>query len=77
MNSAQIGKWLLVTGLALAAVGALVWLAGATGLPLGRLPGDVNVERDRFSFHVPIVTCIVLSILLTIVINLLLRFFGK
>jgi hypothetical protein len=37
-------------------------------LPLGRLPGDIHIVRDGFSFHFPIVSCIVVSVVLTIVL---------
>ena len=40
---------------------------------LGRLPGDVHVERDHFSFHFPIVTCLVVSAVLTLLLNLFFR----
>jgi hypothetical protein len=77
MDVSQIGKWLLVAGLVLAAVGALVWLAGRTGLPLGRLPGDIRIERGGFSCFVPIATSIVLSLLLTLVLNVIVRLLNR
>ncbi len=55
---------LIVIGLLIAAIGA-VWLL-APHIPwLGRLPGDIAVEREGFRFYFPIVTCIILSLLLT------------
>ena len=68
----EIGKFLVVAGLGLAAVGALLWSGFGKGW-LGQLPGDVNYSKGNFSFHFPIVTCIIVSILLT----LLLRLFRK
>ena len=59
---------LVVAGLALAAVGVLLWLGRGF-----RLPGDILVERGNFRFGFPIVTCIVLSIVLTILLNLFRR----
>lgn len=54
----------------------LLWpLIGRLGL--GRLPGDIAVERENFSFHFPIVTMIVVSVVLTILINVILRVIGK
>ena len=54
---------LIVVGLLILAVGiAWPWIAR---LGLGRLPGDINVERDGWSFHFPIVTSIVISLVLT------------
>ena len=69
------GRFLLVTGLVLAAVGALLILAPKIpGLDrLGRLPGDFIVERGPVTVFIPIVSSIVISVLLTIVLNLILR----
>jgi hypothetical protein len=64
-----MGKLLVFAGIVLVVLGLLVmW-----GVPLGRLPGDVVIRRGNFSFSFPIVTCIVLSVILT----LLFRFFGR
>ncbi len=63
------GRTLLIIGLVIAAVGGLMML----GLPLGRLPGDIVVERERGSFYFPIVTCIVLSVLATLVLSVFRR----
>lgn len=52
-----MGALLVVIGLAIAALGGLIWL----GLPLGRLPGDIAVERGGFHLYVPITTCLLLS----------------
>lgn len=69
------GRFLLVTGLVLTAVGALLILAPR--IPgfdrLGRLPGDFVVERGSLTIFVPIVSSLVISVLLTIVLNLILR----
>lgn len=68
----SLGKILIVSGLVLVVIGVGVLLAGR--LPwLGRLPGDIHIQRDGFSFHFPVVTCILLSIILTIILNLFFR----
>ncbi|MFP4058088.1 MAG: DUF2905 domain-containing protein [Candidatus Brocadiia bacterium] len=72
-----LGKWMILAGAVLAALGLLVWLGGKAGLPFGSLPGDIRIRRDRFSLYLPIVTCIVLSVLLTVVLNVLIRLFRK
>jgi hypothetical protein len=77
MDLSTIGKWIIFSGLAIAGLGMLVWFLGKTGLPLGRLPGDLSIERPGFSFHFPIVTAIIISIVLTVVLNLLIRLFHK
>lgn len=61
----ELGKLLVIAGLSLAALGTLLWLGRGW-----RLPGDIFVERGNFSFAFPIVTCLVLSIVVTILLNL-------
>ena len=64
-----MGKVLLIGGLLIAVLGALMML----GLPLGRLPGDITIRRGNGTFYFPIVTCLVLSVLFTLVMALLRR----
>jgi hypothetical protein len=65
------GKILVAIGIAIAAIGALAWLAPGSLRWMGRLPGDVR--GDHFAF--PIVTCLVVSVVATIVLNVLVRLF--
>ena len=60
-----MGKFLIVIGLVIAAAGVLISL----GVPLGRLPGDISYRRGNVSFHFPIVTSIVVSIILTLLFS--------
>ncbi len=64
-----MGKTVLLIGLGIAAFGLVMML----GVPLGRLPGDIYVRRDSFSFYVPITSSIVVSIVLTLVLALFRR----
>ena len=57
----------MILGLILAAVGLLLWSGLARGW-LGRLPGDIHYTKGNFSFYFPIVTCVILSLLLTLVL---------
>jgi hypothetical protein len=60
----DIGKWFVVLGVLLVAAGALLWFGPK--IPwLGRLPGDISVERPGFKSYFPLATCIVLSLVLT------------
>lgn len=70
-----IGRLLLVAGLVLAAVGLLLMVAPhVPGLDrLGRLPGDIFVQRGNTTIFIPIVSSIVLSVLLTLILNLIFR----
>ena len=73
---ADFGRMLVILGVVLIAVGGLLWLGGAVGgkVPfLGRLPGDIHVERGNWSFYFPLTTSIILSIVLTLVLTLLFR----
>lgn len=65
----KLGQILILVGLATAAIGGLMVL----GVPLGRLPGDIVVQRGSFSFYLPLTTCIVVSILLTLLVALVRR----
>ena len=64
---AGLGKTLIYLGLLLVVVGLILSLAGK--LPwLGHLPGDISIERERFSFYFPLATCIVISVILSLVL---------
>ncbi len=69
-----LGKYLFFSGLFLTVLGALVWGAGRLGFPLGRLPGDVNWQGENTRVFFPIATCILLSLLLTVLANIIGRF---
>ena len=69
--SPEIGRFLLVIGLVLVVVGGLAALG--VRLPFGRLPGDIAIEGERGGLYIPIVTMIVVSVVLTILLNLLIR----
>ena len=68
----EIGKMLFVFGIALAVLGLLLWSGFGRGW-LGQLPGDINVSRGNFSFHLPIVTCVIISVVLNILLWLFRR----
>jgi hypothetical protein len=70
-----LGKTLIVIGLFLALAGLLLWSTGSVPLinRLGRLPGDIFIRRDNFTFYLPLTTCIVLSIIISLVVGLLRR----
>jgi hypothetical protein len=73
----NIGRFLMIGGVVLFVIGVLVFLGAKVGLPFGRLPGDIRIERDGFSFYFPLGSSILISILLTILINVILRLFRK
>lgn len=67
---------LVVMGGLIAALGAAFLLADRFPF-LGRLPGDIHVEGKSASFHFPVVTCLIVSVVLTVALNVLLRFLRK
>lgn len=68
----SMGKTLMMFGIILLVIGAIFYFGGKFG-SFGRLPGDIHVERENFSFHFPIVTSIIVSIIATILLNLFTR----
>jgi hypothetical protein len=65
----SLGRLLLIFGVVLVLVGGLLLLAGKVPF-LGRLPGDIVIERKNFTFYFPLATSILLSILLTLLLSL-------
>jgi Protein of unknown function (DUF2905) len=70
-STGQLGKILIVAGVLIAAIGAVVLLGGRVGL--GRLPGDIVYRKGSFTFYLPWVTCLLLSLVLTLVLSLFRR----
>ena len=67
-----MGKFLIFTGIIIIIFGLI--LIFAPKIPyLGRLPGDIIIQRKNFTFYFPLVTCIILSLVLTIILNLIFR----
>lgn len=72
----DLGKWIVLTGAVLLVVGGLIWLMGKVPL-LGRLPGDIRIERGNMSCFFPLTTMIILSVVLTVILNIVLRLTRK
>ncbi|MDD9940560.1 MAG: DUF2905 domain-containing protein [Myxococcales bacterium] len=67
----SLGRYLVITGLVLAAVGVLLVVGERVGL--GKLPGDIVWKRKNTTIYIPIVTSVLLSVVLTLLLNLFLR----
>jgi hypothetical protein len=65
----EMGKLVVIIGVIITLVGLVVW-SGFAPKWLGRLPGDIRIEREHSGFYFPIVTCIVLSILLSLLFSI-------
>ncbi|PYJ72616.1 MAG: DUF2905 domain-containing protein [Verrucomicrobia bacterium] len=61
----ELGKLVVISGVIVTLVGLVLW-SGLGPKWLGRLPGDIRIEREHATFYFPIVTCIILSILLSL-----------
>ena len=66
-----MGKLLLLVGVVLAVTGATILIASKLGM--GRLPGDILIRRDNFTFYMPLGLMLLLSLVLTLVLNLVAR----
>jgi hypothetical protein len=72
MDISQAGKFILIAGIAMVALGALIMLAGR--LPfVGQLPGDIEFRRGNTTVYVPLATMILVSIILTVLLNIIFR----
>jgi H+/Cl- antiporter ClcA len=71
--SQQTGKYIIIIGASIVVIGLLVYFFHNKLHWFGRLPGDIRVEKENFRFYFPIVTMLLLSLLLTIIINILRR----
>lgn len=72
-----IARIFIIFGLVLLAIGGLLYLAGKVGLPLGRLPGDIRFQGENFSCFFPIVSMLLISIVLTVVLNVIARMLNR
>ena len=74
MNS-ETGKWIIAIGAAIILFGIIIYFFHDKLNWIGRLPGDIRIERENFRFYFPIVTMILLSLLVTFIIWLARKFF--
>jgi hypothetical protein len=71
---AEAGRTIMILGVALILIGGAIILLGRTGMPLGRLPGDIVYKGKNTTFYFPLVTSIVVSIVVSVLIYLFGRF---
>ena len=72
-----LARYLMLAGIALFLIGGGLYLAAKFGIPLGRLPGDIRVEGENGSFYFPITSSILVSVILSILFNLISKFWNK
>ena len=74
MNS-QTGKWIIAAGVLIIIVGILIYFFHNKLNWLGKLPGDIRIEKENFRFYFPITTMIIISVVITLLINIFKKFF--
>ena len=72
-----ISRYLMLGGIALFLLGGGMYLAAKFGFPLGRLPGDIRIEGANGSFYFPITSSILVSVMLMVIVNLVVKFLKK
>jgi len=77
MDLMNIARMLAVFGLAVLVIAGILYLISYFDLPIGNLPGDLVIKRENFTCVVPLVSSLIISVLLTLLINLILSFFRK
>ena len=70
----QIGKYLILIGIAIIIIGAVIYLAGNKFHWFGNLPGDIKIKRDNFSFYAPITSMLLVSAFLSFLFWLISKF---
>jgi hypothetical protein len=73
----SLARGLILLGLILMVVGGTIYLLTRLGIPIGQLPGDIRIQGENVSCLIPLATSIVLSIILTLLFNLVIRIFNK
>jgi Protein of unknown function (DUF2905) len=66
----ELGKTLIAVGLGIVLLGSLLWLSGGPlkNFPIGRLPGDILIQNDHFTFYFPLTTGLLFSLVITAVL---------
>ena len=72
----ELGRTILIVGIVLVVAGSAIILLGRTGLPIGRLPGDITYRGKNTTVYFPVVTCIGISVVLTL-LSWIVRHFRK
>ena len=73
--SSQAGKYIIIGGLIILVIGIIVYFFGDKMDWLGRLPGDIRIKKQNVRVYFPITTMIIISIVLTLLVNLIKKFF--
>lgn len=72
-----LARYLMIAGILIFLIGGGIYLAVKFGIPLGRLPGDIRIAGENGGFYFPLTSSILVSVVLTILLNLVIRFWRK
>jgi hypothetical protein len=72
-----LARLLIIGGILLVIIGIGIYFVAKTGIPLGRLPGDIRIEGENFSLYIPLASMILISVVLTIVLNIIVRWLNR
>jgi len=73
--NADTGKYVIVTGSIIVLLGVIIYFFHDKLNWIGRLPGDIRIEKENFKFYFPVMTMIIFSLAITIIIQIIRRFF--
>jgi hypothetical protein len=73
----SFARLLMILGVSIFVIGGLIYLLGRMGIPVGRLPGDIRIQGENVTCFIPLATSILLSIILTVLINLVARYLNR
>jgi hypothetical protein len=76
INVSDVGKLLVIVGAGIVVLGLLIWAGGRIPF-FGHLPGDISIQRPNGTIFIPFASCLLLSVVLTVLLNLLLFFFRR
>jgi Kef-type K+ transport system membrane component KefB len=71
----QTGKYIIITGFFILAIGLLIYFFHDWFKWIGKLPGDIKIEKENYRFYFPVVTMLIFSVVVTIIFNLIKRWF--
>jgi uncharacterized protein HemY len=72
----SLGKLIILIGILLVIAGVIIYFAGNKFSWFGHLPGDIRIERENFRFYFPITTMIIISVVITVIMAIIRKFFG-
>lgn len=77
MSLDLLARYMMITGITIFVIGGLVYLLSRLGINLFQLPGDIRIQSGSVTCLVPLVSSILISLLLTVILNLVIRFLNK